>query len=911
MDQEEDDHDYRKIAEEAECEKAECEEAGSQEADGTTDNPERSAAGQPAGGQACSMRARPWLRALCGLAALLAEPARAAADPFARCEALFAQAPERWESSRCFYEVGRSSRLWDEAARRLGTLAGRHAERPWLLLALAYVEEERDAQRAAGQYRAAVAAFVTRGHAEGEVRARCAFADWLSGQGESREAGEQLALAVRRAEAAGARDLLGEALIFQARHLLSLGTGLQEPYRLARRAESYLFPGGAAGPQMLCLHLLAGLERDLGRPERAEGLFRRLEQLARASGRSGLEARAQLGLGLLLADDLDRAPRDSGRSRVTSQLRQALATAEAAGDTPLQAWILANLAHLTGPPEVLEHVDRCRALARDDTVATSCLLSLARVRAEADPAAAERSLEEARAVAVRSGDLSTLARFWYDRMNFSWRFGARERALADTAEAIRSVEALRDRQLEQAGRTGLFSRWLAPYYAASGHLLLAWERTGDSADLDRAFAITESLRARVLRELLATPRTPDVPASRSAIEAGLAPEEALLSFQIAPRRDLFGFAGGSWLLVFTRGRTRVYQLPETVDRAHLETAVAALLGLIERRDGSEAELATVLAAELLGAALPDLPQEVSRLVIVPDGVLHRLPFAALRPRRRGPALAETYQVSVASSATLWERWRRQPRRGVRAALVLADPALPAALAEAAWRPGEGGRLPGARREGRHVLRRCGTGSVLRVGPAAGEAFLKRQDLSRFGVLHLAAHAVADEASPDDSAVLLAADAGEDGRLRVNEIARLDLRGSLVALSSCRSASGALVGGEGVMSLSRAFFAAGSAAVVGSLWPLRDDDAEAFFAVFYDHLAAGETAATAFSAAQRERLRAGAPAQAWAGFVLSGNGDWRLPSGPRASRSALPIILLAAAGLLALGAGYLVIRRKGG
>jgi CHAT domain-containing protein len=195
-----------------------------------------------------------------------------------------------------------------------------------------------------------------------------------------------------------------------------------------------------------------------------------------------------------------------------------------------------------------------------------------------------------------------------------------------------------------------------------------------------------------------------------------------------------------------------------------------------------------------------------------------------------------------------------------------------------------------------------------VGPGAGEAFLKRQDLSRFGVLHLAAHAVADEASPEASAVLLAADApGEDGRLQVDEIARLDLRGSLVALSSCRSASGALVGGEGVMSLSRAFFAAGSAVVIGSLWPLRDDDAEAFFAIFYDHLAAGETAARAFSAAQRERLRDGAPAEAWAGFVLSGEGNWRLfpgtqetfSGGREAQIAAWLAPLLAIVGILAL------------
>lgn len=847
------------------------------------------------------MLSRAWFVLLLGLAAPLGAVAHAPADPFARCETRLREAPERWESARCFYEVALREKLWDDAARRLETLGDRHPDRPWLQLARAYVEEERDPERATGRYRAAVAAFESLGHAEGEVRARCAFAVWLSARQERREAGEQLDAAVRRAEAAGQPPLLAEALIFQARHLRRLETDLELPYRLARRAEGQLFPRGPALQQILCLELLARLSQDLGRPEQAAGYYRRLEPLARANERHDLEAEAQFGLGLLLFHELDRAYRDSGRARAAAQLRKALATAVAVGDPLLQAKAHSILSHLADPPGAEAHAERCLALirGRNDALTTACLLALARGRAGADPKGAERTLEEAGKVASQSGDLSSIAPFWYDRMNFSWRFES-ERTMADSQEAIQAVEALRDRQLEQFGRAGLFSRWLAPYYAVSGHLLAAFLRAGDPADLDRAFAVTESLRARVLRDLLAAPRSPDSPASRAATEAGLAPGEALLSFQIAPRQDFFGFAGGSWLLVSTRRGSRVYPLPATVDRASLETSVSALLGLIGRRDGSEADLTTALYAQLLGEALADLPREVERLVIVPDGVLHLLPFPALRQRRDGPTLTDRYQVSVAPSATLWSRWRRQARRESRAALVLADPMR---------RGDETGGLPGARREGRYVARRCGAGSRLRLGSDAGEAFLKRQDLSRFGVLHLAAHAVADEASPQASAVLLAADApGEDGRLQVDEIARLDLRGSLVALSSCRSASGTLVGGEGVMSLTRGFAAAGAAAVVGSLWPLRDDDAEAFFAVFYNRLATGDTAAAAFSAAQRERIRDGAPAQAWAGFVLSGNGDWRLPPGPRRDGPRSAFVLLGWV-LLALLAGYVLIRRR--
>jgi hypothetical protein len=839
---------------------------------------------------------------LCGLCFFFAAAnGQAQADPFGRCEDRFAQAPDRWESARCFADAGRSEQRPDEAARRLKSLRESHPDRLWLRLAQAYVEEDRDSRHASEAYRQAVAAFVEAHHAEGEVRARCAFATWLSRQGDRAEANQQLALARRSAETSRSNDILAEVLIFQARYLRSFDTGLQEPYRLASRAEKILFPRGDVVRQMLCLELLALLERELGRPAQAGQHYRRLERLARQNERLRLVATAQLGLGILHFDELDRAPRSFGRERVVAELRTALATTEKAGEVLLQAAAHERLAHLLSPSERQDSIDRCLLLARDrdDILTTSCLISLARLQARTDRDAAERTLEEAEAVALRSRDPYSIARFWNARMNLHWASGPRERAVADSLEAVGAVESLRDQKLEQVGRAGLFSRWLAPYYNASGHLLESFRRSGDPRDLDLAFAITESMRARVLRDLLAAPRSPEPPFSRSAVEDGLAPDEAILSFQIAPREDLGGFAGGPWLLAVTRGGTRVYPLPDTAGRASLETTVPALLGLIERRDGDEARFTKFLGSNLLGKALSELPPGVTRLVIVPDGVLHLLPFAALRPDPRGPLLAERYQITMASSATLWERWRRQARRNARAALVLADPLLP---------KGDD-PLPDGRKEGRYVARSCGKGSVVRFGPEAGEAFLKRQDLSRFGVLHLAAHAVADEASPETSAVLLAADApGEDGRLQVDEITRLRLGGSLVALSSCRSASGAVVGGEGVMSLSRAFFAAGSAVVLGSLWPLRDDDARDFFEIFYDHLNAGETASAAFSAAQRERLRDGAPAEAWAGLVLSGDGNWRLPGAPEPRRSPWTVPAVAV-GLLVLAAALISLRRR--
>lgn len=224
--------------------------------------------------------------------------------------------------------------------------------------------------------------------------------------------------------------------------------------------------------------------------------------------------------------------------------------------------------------------------------------------------------------------------------------------------------------------------------------------------------------------------------------------------------------------------------------------------------------------------------------------------------------------------------RSEPQ--VSAALALADPKLTRmtqeAAAERAWAIADGARLgalPQARREGRSLRRRLGGGSQLYIGAAASEHLLKRIDLAPFGLLHLAAHAVIDDMHPARSAVILSAgDAGEDGLLQAPEIASLSLSGKAVVLSACQGASGTLLKGEGVMSLSRAFFQAGAQAVVGSLWPLRDDEAAEFFDAFYGRLATGATVAEALVAAQEERALAGAPTAAWAGLVALGDGDLR-------------------------------------
>jgi CHAT domain-containing protein len=426
--------------------------------------------------------------------------------------------------------------------------------------------------------------------------------------------------------------------------------------------------------------------------------------------------------------------------------------------------------------------------------------------------------------------------------------------------------------------------------------------------IDEASPALSALRAPVFAKL-------------AQVREALAPDEALLSFQIALDHDVFGdFAGGSWIVVSTRGGTRAWRLHR--DRVALRPAVELFNGLFARRDGSEAGPAAGLYRELLADALGSLPPGIRRLVIIPDDVLHLLPFAALRERAGAVPLAARYEISVVPSATLWLHWRQQKRAPAPAPLLaLADPLLPgdgngfwpepAVARDRAAVFGDAlrlGSLPFARREGRSAVRQLGGESLLQVGNAASEGFLKSADLQRFGILHFATHAVLDVQNPERSGVLLTpAPASEDGLLQIREIVSLSLAGRVVVAASCRGASGTVLRGEGVMGLARAFFQAGAPTVVANLWPLRDDDGAALFERFYHHLARGKSVAAALRAAQLDRIADGAPGYAWAGLMVLGEGNLvPMPGGRPDSPVAPWTWVVGGAFLLLLVAGAILV-----
>jgi hypothetical protein len=633
--------------------------------------------------------------------------------------------------------------------------------------------------------------------------------------------------------------------------------------------------------------------------------------------------------------------------------------------------VLGDLLRAHDPDRAAYHLARCLELEAPlghPEVRASCLWSLSLHEATRDPARAERVSREAIALLSANRGGPMLAYAWQARLRLAWRTLREEDAVSSSLEAIDAIERLRAGQKDEGSRAALFSNWTRDYYWLTGRLLEA-----RPPRLDQAFDVGEALRARVLLEhraragltvavdpdreaarqrlahrivdtqrrlpssaqdgperralldqlhlleleqgelgeghtaAVASPPTPF--ASLDAVQQALDDSEAMLWFSIAPWTDLYDdFGGGSWVVSVTRRAATVHRLPALVD---LDSQVAALVGLIRQRDTPGelwASAAGRVGSAVLGTAVAALPRDVTRLVIVSDGVLHRLPFEALTLDPGQPRLGDRFEVAVVPSATLWLQLRSSeiaPSSG--AALVFADPEVPHANPAGDLRLE---RLPWARREARAI---AGTlrldGHQVREGSAASERFLKEAPLRTFAVLHLAAHARADDAFPDRSAVFLApGGASEDGWLQPREIAALDLRGRMVVLSACESADGALLSGEGPLSLARAFFAGGAGTVVATRWPLRDDDAAFMMDRFYRELGSGGGAGAALRRARRDAIAAGRPASAWAGIVLLGDG-LRPPLHAR-QQGTIWWVLIAAIVTITGGLGWYTVRRFG-
>jgi CHAT domain-containing protein/tetratricopeptide (TPR) repeat protein len=344
-------------------------------------------------------------------------------------------------------------------------------------------------------------------------------------------------------------------------------------------------------------------------------------------------------------------------------------------------------------------------------------------------------------------------------------------------------------------------------------------------DSRRTFAYSELCRARSLLDLLNAHGQPPAPRPGSgpvvpAVALPLPLDE--IQRQLPPQAQIVQYSAlGKRLLVWHITADRFEPAEFQITAEQLDAKVRSFIRAIFA-DNADKDTIIAQACDLHRILIGPVEKWLDcqrDLFIVPDHTLNLLPFAALVSPVNKRYLIESYRLSFAPSSTILikctSRAREKGNASEETLLSVGNPRFDRRNFPAL------DDLPAARDEAR-VIAKIYARSLALTDDDAHEGRIKEK-MRRADVIHIASHAVVDEDSPTRSRLVFAAEpdertAAEDGSLQASEIQTLQLlRPRLVILSACQTGAGRSYGGEGTISLARAFLSAGVPLVAASLW----------------------------------------------------------------------------------------------
>ncbi|MBM3436215.1 MAG: CHAT domain-containing protein, partial [Bacteroidetes bacterium] len=169
------------------------------------------------------------------------------------------------------------------------------------------------------------------------------------------------------------------------------------------------------------------------------------------------------------------------------------------------------------------------------------------------------------------------------------------------------------------------------------------------------------------------------------------------------------------------------------------------------------------------------------------------------------------------------------------------------------------------------------GEVITGEDATEKAF--KSQAHKYCILHFAMHTLIDDEDPLNSKMVftLNNDLDEDGFLNNYEIYNLKLSANLAVLSACKTGTGKLSQGEGIMSLARGFMYAGVPAIIMTLWEIEDISSADIMNKFYQNLKKGNNIGEALRNSKIEYLTEADQLHThpyfWAAYVQIGNNSF--------------------------------------
>jgi len=310
-------------------------------------------------------------------------------------------------------------------------------------------------------------------------------------------------------------------------------------------------------------------------------------------------------------------------------------------------------------------------------------------------------------------------------------------------------------------------------------------------------------------------------------------------------------AGKDWYVFILTGKTIAAQkLPS----AGLEKNIDALRKTIATRNMPEFNQSSrTLYRQIFAGAAPAI--KTKKLIIVPHGSLHYLPFAALSDGN--DYLIDSFSIRMLPSASVLNFLTEGTKQAGRGALIFGNPKLDDPKYD----------LKFAQDEALAIGRIIPESKVLLRSEAS------KTNLQNFGsnysIIHLAVHGVFDPDKPLNSALLLAADRNNDGLLRAGDLYNLSLRTDLVTLSACETALGKVATGDDVVGFTRGFLYAGAHSLISSLWQVDDEVTSNLMVNFYTNLAK-MSKDEALQQAQLKVKKHYPHPYYWAAFLLTGS-----------------------------------------
>lgn len=360
--------------------------------------------------------------------------------------------------------------------------------------------------------------------------------------------------------------------------------------------------------------------------------------------------------------------------------------------------------------------------------------------------------------------------------------------------------------------------------------------------------------------------------SVAELQQSLPAHETVLVYQLGTRQ--------SRLWKVTRQEISVTTLD---GRARLEDAARDLYEMWSTPARVDAQRELAHSRTILGADTSWLRAE-DKVVVVADGMLRSLPFAALliadangTPQR----LAATHEVSFRPALLSTATSHPGEAAGATATnkiLLVGDPTAPprASTSTLAVDPWALPPLPGSRREIQNIATIADDWhSYVLLGAEATKPALLSMPLDSFRAIHFATHARLDVQDPQLSSIALssreASPAAASSMLTVREIAGFKLNAETVVLSACEASLGKSYRGQLSFGLSEAFLLAGADNVLGSLWRVSDEGAQAYMQRFYQayvRLDATPAASARAAALEMSRDPAFGHPYFWAAFAVT-------------------------------------------